>query len=172
MGQEWAASTPFLYFTDHEPELGEKVSAGRRSEFKHFRAFSDPEQRARIPDPQDPATFQRSILNVRECEQGPHARVLSLYRRLLHLRKSDPVLRSAHREHVTAEAHGDVLIVRRWHEGDGRVLLANFGQGSRSLVDFGLPMDAELLLDSKPDAPRGMLERERALILSVREGAV
>src|SRR5690606_34312305 len=60
MGQEWAASTPFLFFTDHEPELGEQVVRGRREEFKGFAAFCDEAARERIPDPQAEATFLRS----------------------------------------------------------------------------------------------------------------
>ena len=171
MGQEWAARTPFCYFTDHDPELGQKVSEGRRAEFAHFRAFSDPEQRSRIPDPQDPATFSRSVLDPREREQPPHARVYKLHQRLLELRRNDPVLRSGHRENMTAEAHDDVLIVRRWHEGDMRVLLANFGKAPRPLADFGLPRDAAVVLDSMVEGPSGTLSAERALILSVREGA-
>ncbi len=59
MGQEWAASTPFLFFTDHEPELGEKVRHGRRHEFRHHPSSRDPAQAARIPDCQNPDTFLR-----------------------------------------------------------------------------------------------------------------
>ncbi|MDA8218876.1 MAG: malto-oligosyltrehalose trehalohydrolase, partial [Dehalococcoidales bacterium] len=64
MGQEFAASTPFLYFTDHNPELGKLVTIGRREEFKRFSAFSDPERREQIPDPQAEATFLRSKLDL------------------------------------------------------------------------------------------------------------
>src|SRR5690606_31763313 len=51
MGQEWAASTPFLYFTDHPTELGRLVTEGRRKEFEGFSAFRDPARRTAIPDP-------------------------------------------------------------------------------------------------------------------------
>jgi len=54
-GEEWAASSPFQFFTNHNPELGKLVSAGRRKEFAAF--GWNP---ADIPDPQSPATFQRS----------------------------------------------------------------------------------------------------------------
>ncbi|HEU0166306.1 MAG TPA: malto-oligosyltrehalose trehalohydrolase, partial [Chloroflexota bacterium] len=56
MGQEFAASTPFQYFTDHEPELGRNVTEGRRKEFRHFAAFSAPGAAERIPDPQAEGT--------------------------------------------------------------------------------------------------------------------
>src|SRR5690606_35197220 len=67
MGQEWAASTPFLYFTDHPEPLGSMVTEGRRKEFQHFSAFSDPEALERIPDPQAEGTFRRCILDRSEC---------------------------------------------------------------------------------------------------------
>jgi maltooligosyltrehalose trehalohydrolase len=125
MGQEWAASSPFQYFTDHDHELGPKVSAGRRAEFSGFQAFSDPAAREAIPDPQDPSTFLRSRLRWEEKDQGGHARVLALYRRLLALRRSDPVLTSTGRDALQAEAHGPVLAVRRWNQGHERLLLVN-----------------------------------------------
>ena len=58
MGQEWAASTPFLLFTDHNAELGRLVTDGRRAEFAGFTAFSG----ELVPDPQARATFERSKL--------------------------------------------------------------------------------------------------------------
>ena len=56
MGEEWAASSPFQFFTDHDPELGEDLSRGRRDEFKRFKAFSDPAILERVPDPQSEET--------------------------------------------------------------------------------------------------------------------
>ena len=82
-GEEWAASTPFQYFTDHDdPVLGKAVSEGRRREFASF--GWKPED---VPDPQDPETFSRSALNWAEAEQEPHAGVLDWYRRLVALRR-------------------------------------------------------------------------------------
>jgi maltooligosyltrehalose trehalohydrolase len=82
-GEEYGASTPFQYFTHHEdPELARQVSEGRRREFEAF--GWDPED---IPDPQDPATFQRSKLNWNEINVEPHASMLSWTRRLIGLRK-------------------------------------------------------------------------------------
>jgi maltooligosyltrehalose trehalohydrolase len=87
MGQEWAATTPFLYFTDHHAELGALVTEGRRAEFSGFSAFHDPAQRAAIPDPQSLETFERSRLAWDEPERSPHREMLTLYRQLLTLRK-------------------------------------------------------------------------------------
>jgi maltooligosyltrehalose trehalohydrolase len=93
MGQEWAATTPFLYFTDHPETLGKLVTAGRRAEFRHFSAFSDADARERIPDPQAETTFAASRLDWSETTREPHASTLRLYRRLLVLRRQEPALR-------------------------------------------------------------------------------
>ena len=83
-GEEWAASTPFQYFTDHEDkELGRLVSEGRKKEFAAF--GWDPEE---IPDPQDASTFENSQLKWEEISQAPHAEVLAWYKDLIALRKS------------------------------------------------------------------------------------
>ncbi|MEU0968787.1 malto-oligosyltrehalose trehalohydrolase [Streptomyces sp. NPDC005917] len=88
MGEEWAAGTPWQFFTDHtDPDLAEAVRRGRRREFAaHGWAEED------IPDPQDPATRERSCLDWSEPEREPHARVLAWYRRLIALRNEQPDL--------------------------------------------------------------------------------
>src|SRR5260370_3164787 len=114
MGQEWAATTPFLFFTDHHEELGRKVTEGRRREFRHFSAFANPQARKRIPDPQAPATFQASRLAWEEPAREPHAAVLRLYRSLLHLRRYEPVLRAAGPEDFEVTAFGEsAILIRR-----------------------------------------------------------
>lgn len=127
MGQEWGASSPFLFFTDHEAELGRAITLGRRAEFKTFRHFSDPDSVAIIPDPQDEATFLRSRLAWEERQKDEHARVLDVYRTMLALRRQDPVLRQPSRERLWARAIGDTLIVERWNGSAVRVLLWNAG---------------------------------------------
>ncbi|MET1154145.1 DUF3459 domain-containing protein, partial [Arthrobacter sp.] len=88
MGEEFAASTPWQFFTSHpEPELGEATSAGRLKEFE--RMGWDPRD---VPDPQDPGTFRNSKLDWTEPETGDHARMLELYQRLIALRKQNPEL--------------------------------------------------------------------------------
>jgi maltooligosyltrehalose trehalohydrolase len=125
MGQEWGATTPFQYFTDHEPELGRLVSEGRRREFASFPEFSDPERRELIPDPQDTTTFLRSKLDWSERELPEHARTLELYRTALRLRRNDPVLRHASRGAMRARALDGVLVVQRALGDEQRVLLVN-----------------------------------------------
>ncbi len=133
MGQEWAASTPFCYFTDHEPVLGKAVTEGRRREFSHFAGFDNP---CKIPDPQGESTFRRSQLHWSERDRSPHREVLELYRRLLSLRHQDAVLsHPCTRAELHAEVDQDVLVVRRRANGEERTLLFNWGE-PRSVVDF------------------------------------
>jgi len=113
MGQEWAASSPFLYFTDHEPALGRLVTEGRRQEFAAFQAFTDPITRAQIPDPQDPSTFVLSRLSWDERLALPHAGVEQLYRTLLHLRKHDPVLADPRAPYDVWAADAGTVALRR-----------------------------------------------------------
>jgi maltooligosyltrehalose trehalohydrolase len=110
MGQEWAAPEPFLYFTDHEPELGRLVTDGRRKEFRGFACFSDPLQRDRIPDPQAASTFARSRLDWARVDEEPHASALRLHRALLRLRREHPLLRDRARLDVRIDAIGEDTI--------------------------------------------------------------
>jgi maltooligosyltrehalose trehalohydrolase len=107
MGQEWNASTPFLYFTDHEPELGRQVTEGRRREFEAFSAFSG----HAVPDPQADGTFRRSVLDWSERERPENAGVLAWYRELILLRRGHPALRASERASFSARALGDRAIL-------------------------------------------------------------
>ncbi|MGH8164843.1 MAG: DUF3459 domain-containing protein, partial [Rhodanobacteraceae bacterium] len=98
MGQEWAAATPFLFFTDHGAQLGRSVSEGRREEFSDFSLFRDPVERERIPDPQAKETFLRSKLQWSEQDEGEHGPTLRLYTELLRLRRTLPALQDRSRE--------------------------------------------------------------------------
>jgi maltooligosyltrehalose trehalohydrolase len=84
MGEEFNASTPFLYFCDFAPELSAAVSQGRRKEFAHFERFVDPASIDTIPDPAAEETFLRSKLRWDECVTN--AAWLDLYRHCLLLR--------------------------------------------------------------------------------------
>jgi maltooligosyltrehalose trehalohydrolase len=136
MGQEWAASAPFQYFTDHPAELGRLVTSGRRREFGRFPAFRDPAVRDRIPDPQAEETFQRSRLDWDERQHEPHAGVLRLYRELLRMRREHPALRSRDRSDWTVQAVSDGAIALRRKGSEGDVLLvANLA--GRLVLDLG-----------------------------------
>jgi maltooligosyltrehalose trehalohydrolase len=162
MGQEWACSTPFQFFTDHEPELGARVVEGRRAEFKSFRAFHDEAARAAIPDPQERETFARSKLAWDERALLGHAEVLALYTQLLALRRDDPVLAASGRGELAASARGDVLEVRRRQQGNERVWLGNFGAEPRPVE---VPAGARVL--SGQLAGAGYLAPHKAVILAL-----
>lgn len=98
MGQEWNASSPFQFFTDHNEELGRLVTEGRREEFKDFAAFKNAGGLREIPDPQDPSTFYNSKLNWDEVTTGHHALMLAFYQECLSLRLSDQAFRPHSRE--------------------------------------------------------------------------
>ena len=115
-GQEWAAETPFLFFTDHEPALGELVTTGRRKEFAHFVAFQGPE----IPDPQAAGTFEASKLRWDEIDDLPHTQTLQLYRELLTLRRTLPALRDRNRAHWDSTALDDNTVALRYSSPEGQ----------------------------------------------------
>jgi len=95
-GEEFAASTPFQYFADHEdPEMARMVSEGRRREFAAF-GFIGRE----VPDPEDPETFTRSKLNWNEAEQGAHKEMLGWVHSLIQLRRSTPALNDGDKGHT------------------------------------------------------------------------
>ncbi len=122
MGQEWNASSPFLFFTDHKPELGKKVTEGRRREFSGFSAFRDPEARERIPDPQDERTFLQSKLKWDELPQRENASLVALHRELIRLRRTHAVLEDRSREYWTVEKLPDEIIRLCYtREGIGQV---------------------------------------------------
>jgi maltooligosyltrehalose trehalohydrolase len=110
-GEEWGAATPFQYFTGHpDPALGRAVSEGRRREFAAF--GWDPSY---VPDPQDPATFNRSKLNWDELAAPRHSALLAWYRELIALRReraefADPRLGSVRTEY---DLQAGWLVVRR-----------------------------------------------------------
>jgi maltooligosyltrehalose trehalohydrolase len=119
MGEEFAASTPFLYFCDFEPGLAEAVSHGRREEFKRFAAFHDASERERIPDPNAQASFTASKLDWDERLRRPHAQRLALVRELLGLRRQWLVPRLAGMRHGGRCTIDKGVLDVQWTLGDG-----------------------------------------------------
>lgn len=121
MGEEFGASTPFHYFTDHSPELGSRVREGRKVEYRIFFDYTGP-----TVDPQSPEAMELSRLRLQERRQN--ARLLELYRELLRLRREDPVLADQSRHRLEVEALGeDALRMRRWSSAGDRLVVASFG---------------------------------------------
>jgi maltooligosyltrehalose trehalohydrolase len=124
-GEEWAAATPFQYFTDHrDPDLAQAVSDGRRREFAHF--GWDPDQ---VPDPQAASTFEASKLSWTELERPPHADIFDWYRQVVRLRRSRPELSDPRLDgtDVHVDEQASTLVITR---GRSR-LLVNLGNGER-----------------------------------------
>jgi malto-oligosyltrehalose synthase/malto-oligosyltrehalose trehalohydrolase len=159
-GEEWAATAPFQFFTSHpEPDLGRAVAEGRIDEFE--RMGWDP---AVVPDPQDPATYDRSNLDWSELASGRHAVVLDAYRRLAALRRSLPELTDPDLRTVSAVADEErrTLTLRR-----GRVVVAvNVGAEEQTL-DLG-PGDHHLAFTT----PAGATVDGASLRLPPHAGAV
>jgi len=120
MGEEFAASTPFLFFCEFGPELAAAVTRGRRQEFARFARFRDPAAQASIPDPNDPATFAASKLRWDEIARAPHSAWLALHRELLALRRRLIVPRLAGmRSGGEFRIEGGRVLRVLWALGDG-----------------------------------------------------
>ncbi|HWC84351.1 MAG TPA: malto-oligosyltrehalose trehalohydrolase [Pseudonocardiaceae bacterium] len=122
MGEEWAASTPWQFFASFpDPELAEAVRTGRRREFGRHGWDENA-----VPDPMDPATFQRSKLDWAEPDRDGHRDMLALYRELIALRRTRPELADPRLDRFTVQAEPG----RPWlvlHRGDLR-LAVNLGE--------------------------------------------
>ncbi len=146
MGEEFGARTPFLYFTDYTDGLATAVREGRRKEFAKFAAFADPAKRARIPDPNDAATFTTSRLVTKDGDAG----MTTLVRQLITLRKREitPWLDKTSHRHV--DTLSEKALCTLWKRDDGRALhvCANFGND-----DVRAPeVRGKLLFATSPEA--------------------
>jgi len=125
-GQEFAASSPFLYFADHTQELMKLVREGRAKFLTQFQSLVAPEIQALFPDPGSVETFSRSKLDHGEREK--HADILSLHRDLLALRREDPVLGGSGEIDIDgAVLDPDAFVLRMTRGNDVRLLAVNLG---------------------------------------------
>jgi maltooligosyltrehalose trehalohydrolase len=151
MGEEWGATAPFLFFTGfRDPELAKAVREGRRKEFAHFAAFQDEAARERIPDPNDPATFERSRPDFAEAGRPPHDAILAHHKALLAIRRAEIIPRLKGAMAQGAEAVGEAAVLARWRMGDGAVLTiaTNLGAGPAQVMAQG----ARILFESASGA--------------------
>lgn len=128
-GQEFAASSPFLFFADHEPALADAVRRGRFEFLAQFPSLATKAVQAQLGDPSSPETFERCRLDFSERET--HREAYDLTRDLLRLRREDPVLRSQRRGGVDGAVLAPHAFVLRFfgerHDED-RLLLVNLGR--------------------------------------------
>ncbi|HEY0455154.1 MAG TPA: malto-oligosyltrehalose trehalohydrolase [Verrucomicrobiae bacterium] len=150
-GQEFAASAPFFYFADHNPELAKLVSKGRREFLSQFASITTSEAQCMLVDPELESTFRRCKLDFSERET--HGEVSNLHRDLLRLRREDPVLSRPKRLGVDGAVLGPEAFVVRFFAEDGqdRLLLVNLG------CDLRLDSVAEPLL-APPEQCRWKVE--------------
>ncbi|MFO8149222.1 MAG: malto-oligosyltrehalose trehalohydrolase [Trueperaceae bacterium] len=144
-GEEWGASTPFLFFTDHaEPELAEAVRRGRTEEFAAFGWSPDD-----LSDPQAASTFERSRLDWDEVRRPPHADLLAWHRALIELRRRLPDLSDDRLERVTVrfDEAARWLVMTRGAVG----VACNLGE-ARQRVPCPGAAAGEMLLCSDDDA--------------------
>jgi maltooligosyltrehalose trehalohydrolase len=139
-GEEYAASTPFLYFADHEDaEMAKAVSEGRKKDFAAF-GFADKE----VPDPEARETFDRSKLDWGEIDQGGHKEMLQWYRSLIHLRRRSISLNDGDMGHTKIRYSEE----KRWLAMDrgGVQVLVNLGHED---ANFDLPEGFRVALVSR-----------------------
>lgn len=127
MGQEFGASSPFLFFADHRKGLAEIVHQGRRKFLAQFPSYATPETQAQVADPSALSTFERSKLDM--AERTSHRELYRLHRDLLRLRREDPVIAAQARDRIDGAVLGLRALVIRFFgpQGDDRLLLVNLG---------------------------------------------
>jgi maltooligosyltrehalose trehalohydrolase len=140
-GEEWAASTPFQFFTSHpEEELGRLTAEGRTREFAEH--GWDPDK---VPDPQDPETFERSKLDWSELEGERGRRLLGVYRELARLRREHLELTDPSFEHVSC--HADEAARFFTMQRGALLVLVNFGDQPMA-SEVGADGEVELLFET------------------------
>ena len=127
-GQEFGASAPFHFFSDHEPHLAGLVRKGRAKSLRQFSSLATREMRAFFPDPGDPAVFARCKLDLSERER--HRPIYDLHKDLLRLRRDDAVFGSQQRGSLDGAVLTHTCLLLRFFGagGDDRLLLLNLGR--------------------------------------------
>jgi maltooligosyltrehalose trehalohydrolase len=147
MGAEWAARTPWMFFTDHpDPDLAEAVRQGRTDEFSRFGWDEMYGDDAEVPDPQAPETLVASRLDWSERDRPEHRRFLAFVRELVALRRRTPDLASGDRSRaaVTADPDGSWLVLTR---GEHAVVACLDARGCTARVHAASDRDVLLSWD-------------------------
>jgi maltooligosyltrehalose trehalohydrolase len=127
-GQEFASSSPFYFFADHNPELAKLVRKGRAEFLAQFPSVALPDVQASLPDPSDFSTFARCKLDLSERDR--HAEAYALHRDLLRLRRTDPVFHAPRAGGLDGAVLGSDAFVLRYFGGEAgdRLLIVNLGR--------------------------------------------
>lgn len=155
MGEEWGAAQPFLFFCDFGPDLAQAVREGRRREFARFPQFADEAARARIPDPNSPESFTRSVLDWAAPAREPHRTWLAFHRELLALRRREivPRLFGLRGGEARFERLEDELLRVEWRLGDGCRLTLIARMAASAGHAGNLEADGRLLYSTAAQAP-------------------
>jgi len=131
MGQEFAASAPFLYFADQEVDIAALVRDGRREFLRSFPRVAGINDSGILSDPSDHSTFLRSKLDWSECERNKT--FVDLHRDLLRLRKTDPTFSRQDANNLWGAVLGPEAFLLRWmyNSADDRLLMINLGRDFR-----------------------------------------
>ncbi|HWV57330.1 MAG TPA: alpha-amylase family glycosyl hydrolase, partial [Longimicrobiales bacterium] len=132
-GQEFGSSAPWVFFADHQGEIGEMVRRGRHGFLSQFPSLADPTARTELPDPCSVETFEMCRLDHGEWER--HAPVVALHRDLLAIRRDDGVVNGMARERLDGAVIGTEAFALRYfgRAGDDRLLIVNLGRDERLL---------------------------------------
>ncbi|MGE5353277.1 MAG: malto-oligosyltrehalose trehalohydrolase [Acidobacteriota bacterium] len=127
-GEEFASSSPFYYFADHNEELSKKIKEGRFEFLSQFPSLATPEMQSCLPDPANPKTFERSKIDF--SERQSHAPIYKMHRDLLKLRREDPVLSRQDRHMMDGAVLSGEAFLLRFFDPDGmdRLLIVNLGR--------------------------------------------
>jgi maltooligosyltrehalose trehalohydrolase len=167
MGEEYGDDSPFLYFISHEDQdLVELVRKGRKEEFEHFDWENDP------PDPYDEETFQQSKLQWNRMGERKHRAIHDWYKKLIHLRKTHPALKSFSKNDTSVNSTDFGLQLHRRSEcgKDEIVSFFNFSETSSFPCTLPSPQCWSKIIDSND--PRWLLDQSEyePLPLSIQPG--
>ncbi len=138
MGQEFAASQPFLYFADHNPELAKLVAQGRSDFLRQFKSLTCPECEVMQNNPESEQTFRQCVLDFSEREKNRE--IYALHRDLLKLRRDTPVFAKPRRRGVDGAVLGAEAFVLRYFAG-GAGDFASDDQERLLVVNLGADLD-------------------------------
>jgi maltooligosyltrehalose trehalohydrolase len=166
-GQDFSASSPFLYFQDARPELARTIFEGRKAFLRQFRNLNDPEAEAVLADPADPSTMMRSKLDHSDRDRNVEA--VAIHRDLLRLRRDDPVFRAQDASRLHGAVLGPEAFVLRFlgDDAEDRLVLVNLGldlhfePAPEPLL--APPVDCRWAIAWSSDAPRYGGEGVRAI---------
>ncbi|WP_409289117.1 malto-oligosyltrehalose trehalohydrolase [Pseudomonas sp. KCJK8927] len=147
MGDDDGSCRPFLFFTDFHDELADAVREGRRNEFAHFAAFTQPQSREQIPDPNAPDTFDASRPLAKEVLAGWHG----LYQHLLDLRHRYIIPQLPGCRALGAEVLGEKALTARWRLGNGNTLRIDLNLADTA-QPVGLPGFEQRVFDTSDSA--------------------